>query len=332
VTFHALHKAPGHAVMLYPRIWRLFRELKPAVVHSRNLAALEAQVPATIARVPARIHGEHGRDVEDLDGQDVRLQRLRRLYSPFVHRYVTVSQDLQRYLVQKVGVAAARVEQIYNGVDTDRFRPAMDLPEPIEGCPFSAPSHWLLGTVGRMQSVKNQTLLARAFVRLLDLRPEARNTARLVMVGGGPLREEAQAILQAAGASDLAWMPGERSDVPQVMRGLHAFVLPSLAEGISNTILEAMSCGLPVVATNVGGNAELVQVDRTGELVPSQDVEALAGALLRLICDPRRRSAMGQQARAQVLRHFSLDAMVEAYARLYERELGQHCLGGLPTH
>lgn len=322
VVFHALHKPPGHAVRLYPRIWQLIRELQPAIVHSRNLAALEAQVPALAARAPVRIHGEHGRDVEDLDGNDVRLQRLRRIYSLFVHRHVTVSKDLEHYLIHRVGIAAQKVQQIYNGVDTDRFRPASGVPEAIAGCPFSAPGHWLVGTVGRMQGVKNQTLLARAFVRALELQPDARQKARLVFVGDGPLRPASLAILQAAGVDDLAWLPGERRDVPEVMRGLHAFVLPSLAEGVSNTILEAMASGLPVLATDVGGNAELVQAGLTGELVPSEDVDSLAAAMLRLFAEPARAAAMSREARVQAERRFSLDAMVESYAALYDREIG----------
>ena len=84
VRFIALHKAPGHAVRLYPRLVALLRELKPAIVHTRNLAALEATLPAWIAGVPARLHGEHGRDIGDLDGSNVRYQRVRRLYRPFV--------------------------------------------------------------------------------------------------------------------------------------------------------------------------------------------------------------------------------------------------------
>ncbi|MCY7316789.1 MAG: TIGR03088 family PEP-CTERM/XrtA system glycosyltransferase [Rubrivivax sp.] len=324
VALHALHKPPGHALALYPRIWRLMRRLRPAIVHSRNLAALEAQVPAWLARVPVRIHGEHGRDVEDLDGNDRRLQRVRRLYSGFVQRHVTVSQDLQRYLVDRVGIRAARVQSICNGVDTDRFHPATtQQPEPIAGCPFDPSRHWLVGTVGRMQVVKNQTLLVQAFLRALSLQPALRQQLRLVLVGDGPLRAQAQALLDAAGAADLAWLPGERRDVPELLRGLHLYALPSLAEGISNTVLEAMASGLPVLATAVGGNVELTQPGITGELVPSGDIEAMAQALLRLHGDAARTQAMRLQARTLALQRYSLDAMVSAYADLYDRQLGR---------
>ena len=106
--------------------------------------------------------------------------------------------------------------------------------------------------------------------------------APLVMVGEGPLRAQAMGVLEAAGVADLAWLPGERSDVADVMRGLHAFVLPSLAEGISNTILEAMASGLPVIATAVGGNADLVAHGQTGYIVPPADSKQLADQLVEL--------------------------------------------------
>jgi sugar transferase (PEP-CTERM/EpsH1 system associated) len=318
----ALHKSPGHGAKLYPRLWRLLRQHRPAIVHTRNLAALEMQPAAWAARVPVRIHGEHGRDVDDLHGTSRHYQRVRRLYSPFVQRYVALSRDLGGYLQGPVGIAPGRIEQIYNGVDAERFAPAPEGAVPIAGAPFAAPGHWLVGTVGRMQTVKHQTLLARAFVRALELAPALRNFARLVMVGEGPLRAECQAILDEAGAGALAWLPGERTDVPEVMRGLNGFVLPSLAEGISNTILEAMATALPVIATRVGGNAELVDDGRTGALVPPDDVDALAQALVRMATDPARAAAMGRAGRAEVERRFSLQAMVAAYQALYDRELG----------
>ena len=121
VQYFSLRKPPGHLLKLYPRLTRMFRELQPAIVHTRNLAALEAVVPAWAARVPARIHGEHGRDAIDPDGLRRRYQWVRRAYSPFVSRYVAVSEDLERYLRDRVGIAADRILQLYNGVDTDDF-------------------------------------------------------------------------------------------------------------------------------------------------------------------------------------------------------------------
>ena len=320
VEFFALHKGPGHGVWLYPRLFALMLRLRPAIVHTRNLAALEAVVPAWLAGVPMRLHSEHGRDVGDLDGSNRKYQWLRRLYRPFVTHYVALSRDLADYLVDRTGVAAQKVTQIYNGVDTSLFRPRV-APVAIAGCPFNPAQHWLVGTVGRMQAVKNQVALAQAFVRLLALNPALRERLRLVLIGDGPLRAQCQAVLEEAGVAELAWLPGERNDVAEIMRGLHCFVLPSLAEGISNTILEAMASGLPVVATDVGGNADLVANDKTGVIVPAADVQALTDALTGLALAPERAAAMGAAGRAAVEANFSLSAMIAAYRNLYDGHL-----------
>lgn len=322
VEIHTLGKPAGHAVKIYPRLVRLFSRLKPAIVHTRNLAALEAVVPAWMAGVPVRIHGEHGRDVHDLDGSSRKYRLLRRLYRPFVSRYIALSHDLEAYLRDGVGVPASRISQLYNGVDTVRFRPAVGGREPIAGSPFNDPECWVVGTVGRMQAVKHQTALARAFIIAHRADPEAARRLRLIMVGDGPLRAESAALLEQAGLAEHAWLPGERPGIDTFMRGLDCFVLPSLAEGISNTILEAMASGLPVVATHVGGNAELVEQGVTGMLVPSDDPQALAEAILGYFRDPARARRHGEAGRGTAERRFSLDAMVARYMAVYDRQLG----------
>jgi sugar transferase (PEP-CTERM/EpsH1 system associated) len=320
VQFFALKKAPGHSIWIYPQLFRLFRDLRPVIVHSRNLAALEVAVPAWAAGVPVRIHGEHGRDVGDLDGSNRKYQWLRRCYRPFVTHYIALSRDLEHYLTSRVGILPRKVSQIYNGVDTLRFSPA-ETRQPIAGCPFSDPMCCLIGTVGRMQVVKNQTALAEAFIRVLKTFPQLGGSLRLVMIGDGPLRAQAQALLEQAGVAELAWLPGERDDVPEILRGLDCFVLPSLAEGVSNTILEAMASALPVIATDVGGNGELVESGRTGQLVEPADIDAMAQKIAAYAIDPRRARAAGAAGRAVVERRFSLEAMTQCYQDLYDRLL-----------
>ena len=321
VQFIALHKPPGHGVWQYRKLFKLFRQLRPAIVHSRNLSALEVQVPAWAAGVPVRVHGEHGRDVGDLDGSSVKYQRMRRLYRPFVQHYTALSRDLADYLQQEVHVPPAAITQAYNGVDTARFSPANHGVQPISGCPFDPARHWLVGTVGRMQTVKDQLMLANAFVLVLRAAPHLVDRLRLVMVGDGPLRAQVLEILGTAGVAHLAWLPGERTDVEAVMRGLHAFALPSLAEGISNTILEAMASGLPVVATDVGGNADLVKHGQTGYIVPAADPQAMADRLLGLASEPVRAHEMGQAGCLRAKECFSMQAMVTTYQRVYDNQL-----------
>jgi sugar transferase (PEP-CTERM/EpsH1 system associated) len=335
VEYLSLQKPPGHLTRLYPRLVRVFRELAPSIVHTRNLAALEAVVPAWMAGVPARIHGEHGRDASDPDGLRRRYQWVRRAYRPFVSRYVALSKDLERYLHDRVGIAAERVVQFYNGVDSARFRPADGRRPTIDGCPFNVQGSWLVGTVGRLDRVKDQSNLARAFVHAVGMNPEARSRMRLVIVGDGELRPEVERILQAGGVRELAWLAGERTDIPDIMRALDCFVLPSQAEGISNTILEAMASALPVIATRVGGNAELVEDGLTGRLAPAGDASALAARMLGYFAEPSLARRHGRAGRERVERNFSLERMVDNYHELYLSELRArgiaHPVISLPT-
>lgn len=327
VQFISLEKPPGHALWMYPRLFRLFRKLRPTIVHTRNLGALEVVVPAWAAGVPVIIHGEHGRDVGDLDGSSRKYQWVRRIYRPFVTYFIALSRDLEHYLTDKVGTPPSRVQQIYNGVDAKRFYRSAGR-SPIDGCPFTDPGLWLIGTVGRMQTVKDQTTLVRAFIRALAMAPELKERLRLVMIGDGPLRAQSLELLEQGGCEGLAWLPGERNDVPEILRGLDCFVLPSLAEGISNTILEAMSTGLPVIATDVGGNRELVQAGVSGELVPAGDVEAMAQSIVTYATDRERARRAGEAGRAAVERQFSLAAMVQQYQGLYDRLRANLCKQG----
>lgn len=328
VAFIDLHKPPGHGYKLMPRLFDVFRRLRPDVVHTRNLAALEATAPAWLARVPVRVHGEHGRDVGDLDGSNRAYRTVRRMYRPFVTHYVALSGELERYLVDAIGIPATRVTRIVNGVDLDAFMPAPGSERPST-CPFQDRSFWLCGTVGRLQPVKNQQLLAQAFARALSKAPELRSTMRLVIVGEGPALGDIRAVLDGAGIADLAWIPGARNDVADILRMLDVFVLPSLAEGISNTILEAMATGLPVVATDVGGNAELVDHGLTGVVVPSGDVDAMADALVSYATSRRAAREAGRDGRQRAERLYGLDTMVAHYEAMYERMLGGSHRGGV---
>ncbi|MFU2485969.1 TIGR03088 family PEP-CTERM/XrtA system glycosyltransferase [Thauera sp. WH-1] len=331
VGFVSLHKPPGQGIKLYPRLWRLFRERRPAIVHTRNLAALEAAVPARLAGVPVRVHGEHGWDVSDPGGTRRKFQLLRRAYSPFVSRYVALSGHIESYLTERVGIAPARVERICNGVDTLRFYPVPGgVRTALPGAPFGAKpgagpgdAHTVvIGSVGRLQAIKDQLNLVRAFA-LARARGGAGRALRLIIAGDGPLRAELEAEIRHAGVGDVVWLAGERKDVPEVMRALDLFALPSQAEGISNTILEAMACGLPVVATAVGGNPELVAAGETGALVPAQDPHRMAEALLCYASDAALRKKHGAAGRQRVEHHFSLDAMVARYTAMYDQLL-QH--------
>jgi len=318
VEFHALQRAPGHGLGWAARLWKLLRQLKPDLVHTRNLAALEAQFVAAAAGIRATVHGEHGRDVFDLHGRNWKYNLLRRAARPLVSNYIAVSQDLETWLRLTIGVPPHKLHQIYNGVDSAKFHPRVGA-RPA----FAHPESIVFGSVGRMVEVKDYPMLTRAFIQLVHRQPERAERARLVIVGEGPAREVCQALLQQAGLAHLAWLPGERHDIAEIMRAFDVFVLPSKNEGISNTVLEAQASGLPVIATAVGGNVELVKTGVNGMLVAAGDVNDMAQALLGYLDSPARIAEHSGQARRQAEQRFSIAAMAEAYARVYDRTLGR---------
>ena len=320
---------PGVEVIALNRsqvgLWRmrrdihaLCRRLRPAIVHTRNLSGLDALMPARLAGVRRTVHGEHGWDVDDLKGEARRPALLRRLHAPLIRRYITVSKDLERYLVRRIGVGPARITQIYNGVDTARFAPEPQRGREVLPPGFAPPGAVVIGTVGRIQQVKDHATLLRAFAALAAADPAFAARARLAIVGDGPLLGDLRLLADTLGIAHLVWFPGNRTDVADVLRAFDVFALPSLNEGISNTILEAMASGLPVVATAVGGNVELIDDGLTGALVPPADAAALGNALAGYIAAPERRLAHGRQARAAATERFSLPAMVGNYQRVYE--------------
>ncbi len=321
VPVFTLNKPPGNSPIFHFKLWRLLMQLRPDIVHTRNLGALEGALPAALAGVRVRIHSEHGHDIGDLGGGNRKYQWVRRALKPFVHQYIALSKDLERYLHEKIHVPANRVAQLYNGVDTELFHPARGGREPLPCADFAGPDQFVIGTVGRMQAVKDPVTLARAFVRLLHMVPDGARRLRLVMVGDGPLKEQVLTVIEEAGATRLAWLAGERDDVPRIMRGLDLFVLPSISEGVSNTVLEAMASGLPVVATRVGGNPELIKAGVTGTLVPRDDPESMARAMRAYAESTELCRRHGSEARHAVERRFGMEAMVNAYMAVYDNVL-----------
>lgn len=309
VEIIALDKPPGLAPATHFKLWKLLRRLKPAVLHSYNLAAVEYACTAALAGVPVRVHAEHGRDAGDPHGLNRKHNLLRRGVTPFIDRYIPVSEDLQRWLRQVVGVPDAKTLMIANGVDTERFHPRERA---------AAHDEFVIGTVGRIQDVKNHSGLIDAFVLLRQMLPAQRERLRLSIVGDGPLLGVITEKVRAAGLQDVVWLPGSRTDIADIMAGFDVFALPSIAEGTPVTILEAMACGLPVVASRVGGIPEVVDHQATGLLVPPSDPAALADALAVYVQDAQLAARHGAAGRVRVERSNSIAAMVAGYAGLYD--------------
>jgi sugar transferase (PEP-CTERM/EpsH1 system associated) len=290
------------------------RRLRPAVLHTYNLAALEYAFTGAMAGVPVRIHAEHGRDAGDPHGLNPKHNFLRRRLVPFVDRFIPVSEDLNRWLGDVVRIPAAKTLFIKNGVDTDKYAPGG---APAADAPFQL-GDIVIGTVARIQDVKNHRALVDAFAQLRSRLPGLAPRLKLAIVGDGPLLPAVREQVARLGLEGVVWMPGARADIAAVLHTFSVFALPSLAEGTPVSMLEAMACGLPVVASRVGGIPEVVDEGVQGLLVPVGDVDALTAALARYAQDADLRDHHGRAARARVEDRFSLRAMVAAYGALYD--------------
>jgi sugar transferase (PEP-CTERM/EpsH1 system associated) len=309
VGLFALNKRPGKDPGTYLRLYRLLKKLRPAVAHTRNLGTLEGAVVARLAGVPSRVHSEHGWDEYDPHGTNRKYHAMRRFVSPLVNRFVAVSQEIERWLSDSVGIRREKVMRICNGVDTQRFRPATGSAERLLPSDRFPPGSIVVGSVTRFKAIKDPLNLVRAFITAR--REPAGGRLRLVMAGDGELRGPAQQLLQEAGEEGNAWLPGSRDDIPQLLRAMDVFVLGSLREGISNTVLEAMAAGLPVVAS------------ATGRLLPPASPGELAAALLDYARDDALRVAHGRAARARVESDYSLQRMLADYDALYRQMCGK---------
>lgn len=324
VDIFCLNKKAGKDFPVYFRLWTLLMKIKPDILHTRNLSALEAQLPGYLAGIKCRIHGEHGRDVEDIDGTNIKHTLLRRFFRLFIQLYVPMSKDLETWLINQIKVNPAKISQIYNGVDVDKFKPLLSKPLNLLPENFQNQGLIIIGTVGRQEQIKDPVTLLQAYILWVKQHPQKAINTRLVMVGDGRLHALLHDMAQEAGISQQVWFAGDRSDVARLMQTFDIFVLPSMNEGISNTILEAMATGLPVIATRVGGNPELVSDRQSGYWVERQNPQAMAEAIDFYVDHPDVMRKHGEFSRTLAEERFSLQRMLEDYMRAYDQVLLTH--------
>jgi glycosyltransferase involved in cell wall biosynthesis len=249
--------------------------------------------------------------------------RLRLLFRFVNHRYdcvVAPAQPILGGLGREERLDIRQMVWIPNGVDIDLFRPRNDEARRQQRAGLGlGDGDVAIGCVASFTPVKRHVDLVAAFARVVTSQP----TARLLLIGDGPLRADITAQIAALGLDDSVRLLGNRPDIENVLPLLDGFVLASSTEGMSNALLEAMSCGLPLVATAVGGNLQLVEDGVNGLLVPANTPQALAVALERIALSAALRADLGAAGRARIEREFSLDGMVRSYDRLYHRLLGR---------
>lgn len=299
------------------RLARRLRHLRPHVVHTHNPQAhLHGALAARLAKVPVVVHTRHGREHADRPV----IAALSRLGSRWTSGFVAVSEDAAGVARDVERVPPGKLRVIHNGIALDGF------PMP-EARPADAAARAV--TVGRLDAVKDQSTLLSAVRLVVDRSP----AFQLDIVGDGPSRSYLEAQQRALGLTGHVHFQGYQAQVRPFLAAAGVFVLSSVSEGVSIALLEAMASGLPAVATDVGGNREVVVPGETGYLVPAGSPEALAEALLRIQADRTAFERMGRAARRRVEVAFNLSAVIAQYEELYLEGLAKDVRrSGFPAH
>lgn len=296
----AMDKTDGLKPSLVLKLAKTLRRIDPDVVHTHNTAAFVYGVAAAkIAGVSRIIHTRHGQRFNSSRRQTMLFRGLSR----FVDHVVSVSADGSERTIAE-GISQAKISTIRNGVDLERFPFSGDRP----------PGR--LAVVARLSPEKDIASLIRA----LDVLHRKDMPLRLDVVGDGSERPELESLTASLGLQSHVRFHGSRHDIPNVLSDVSIFVLPSITEGVSLTLLEAMASGLPVVACDVGGNPEVVVDEKTGILVPPSNPQAMANAIANLHEGRDRAIAFGIAGRKRVEQEFCIRRMVSAYQNLYHGE------------
>ncbi len=316
VPVHVCGKRNGVDLRALARLRGHVRSHASDVLHTHNAMAHYQAVLATRGLgLRGVINTRHGMGE---NRKSTRREWLYRRTLPATDAVVTVCRAARDAAIQR-GIAPVRkLRVIPNGIRVEAIAPASAaLRQRLRQTLGVATATRLVGSVGRLNWAKDQASLIRAFGKVHAQLPEV----ALVLIGGGELLAELQQVAQGEGIADAVHFLGDRDDVHDLLQGLDLFVLSSVSEGYSMALLEACAAALPIVATDVGGTAEIVRAGITGSLVPARDAQALAGALLGMLRQPGQADAYGRAARAWVEQHGSLQTMAACYQQLYQ-EIG----------
>ena len=320
VRVEACGKRPGLDLRALRRARALIRQSPDAVLHTHNAMAHYYAVIASMGLpLKCRINTRHGMGGRARSGRQEWLYRQSMRFTD----YAVAVCEAARGRFAAEGVEPQRgLLSVPNGIRLERFKPADAAGRQALATELGWPQgSRIIGTVGRLQPVKDHALLLRAFAKVRMQVPEA----VLAIVGDGPLRGALEAQAEQAGLSDAVRFLGDRHDVPRLLTGMDVFALSSASEGYSIALLEACAAGLPIVATDVGGNREIVRDGINGRLVPAADVAALATALIALLRGGDEAGRMGRAGQAWAQAEASFRTMAERYHGLYDAQECDSC-------
>jgi sugar transferase (PEP-CTERM/EpsH1 system associated) len=308
-------KQDGDSAVQVGALVRGIREVRPDIVHSRNWAAVEAVPAARLAGGCRTVHSEHGLEGDVNAKEPLRRVWFRRLAYELAHRVFSVSYQLRDLHARRTGFAASRMNVIHNGVDRQRFCPDLPTRALARRELGLAEDDFCIGCVGNFFPVKGHITALQAIAGFAA----QSKPWRLLLIGDGPERAALEGFVNAQPKwKQRVHFLGTSHRVPELMNAMDVYVLPSVAEGISNSLLEAMATGLPVIASDTGGNPEVVVDGDSGLLFPVGDARALTDHLLTLQARDNRRRNLANRALRRVREEFSLETMIGKYAELYE--------------
>jgi sugar transferase (PEP-CTERM/EpsH1 system associated) len=311
VPVYHVKKRAGIDYSLSFRLAGLFMTNRIDVIHSHNPSPWLYGCPAAkISGVKAVVHTEHSH----LDISQAGLMKVERILSKFTDKIISDAHPVTRFLIEKQMIPSSKIETIFNGIDIDRFDANFDKQEIRSRLGISSES-LVLGCIARLEAVKDHVTLLESFSIVSNKFPKA----ILVLVGDGSQKEKLKEKSATLGIREKVLFLGTRMDAQEVIQIFDIFVLSSLSEGLSIALLEAMAARKPIVATNVGGNPDIVLDGETGFLVPSQDKHSLSEKLLSLLSDRNMMSVMGGKGFARVENNFNIKNMVKDYERVYDR-------------
>jgi len=289
----------------------LIRKEKVRLIHSHSLiSSIYGWIAAGVTRVPLVIT-LHGKSLFNLKHGGTLFPRLARRCA----KVICVSDSLCKE-VEHLGLPSEGLVTIHNGIDIKRFDNLCNNNELRKELRLGS-STPIVGSVGVLRKVKRYDQLLESVPLVLREFP----MVKFILVGDGPRKENLQRKSEALGISNSVIFLGQRDDIPRILSIFDIFVISSATEGISIAILEAMALSKPVIATNVGGNPEVVEHGKTGLLIPPEQPRALARAIIELLKDERKREMMGRQGRIRAKQMFFIDAFLQKHLELYGRVL-----------
>lgn len=308
VKIYTLNKQPGNDIRSHLKLFKLLRSLKIDVLNTYNFGTLEYQLTALFAGVRNRIHSAHGYGGDDSGGKSTKRNLFTKSVSLILHKYITVSPDLKSWALNTVNIANNKVELIYNGINTTTFKPSQKT---------NNKGIYTICTVGRADPVKNQALLVRAYASALQSCPEIENS-KLVIAGDGPSLANLTSLVNELNIAKQVDLLGFQDNIPAIMQDSDIFVLSSCYEAMPMTILEAMACKLPVIATHVGGTPFLLS-ENEGWLVESDNEASLAATLISSFLNAEERHQKAANGLRLVNEKYTIEKMCLRYTSLYKR-------------